>query len=314
MSPPSAELPEAVLLAGPTCAGKTALALDLAARFPVEIVSVDSAQVYRGMDVGTSKPSPAIRAQVPHHLVDVCDPADPYSAGRFRRDALRLIDDIRARGHVPLLVGGTMLYFRALMHGIAPLPEADPELRARLDGRARSVGWPALHAELAARDPEAAARIRPADGQRIQRALEVLELTGERISDLQRLARPAPLMFAPFALVTADRDALYARINARFLAMMDEGFLDEVRALRARGDLHADLPSLRSVGYRQLWSHLDGACGLDQAIADGQRATRNLAKRQLTWLRSDPSWIGIPGLEDQELAPIMQVLSRAAAR
>jgi tRNA dimethylallyltransferase len=314
MSPPSAELPEAVLLAGPTCAGKTALALDLAARFPVEIVSVDSAQVYRGMDVGTSKPSPAIRAQVPHHLVDVCDPADPYSAGRFRRDALRLIDDIRARGHVPLLVGGTMLYFRALTRGIAPLPEADPELRARLDGRAQNVGWPALHAELAARDPEAAARIRPADGRRIQRALEVLELTGERISDLQRLARPTPLMFAPFALVTADRDALYARINARFLAMMDEGFLDEVRALRARGDLHADLPSLRSVGYRQLWSHLDGACGLDQAIADGQRATRNLAKRQLTWLRSDPSWIGIPGLEDQELAPIMQVLSRAAAR
>jgi tRNA dimethylallyltransferase len=314
MSPPSAQLPEAVLLAGPTCAGKTALALDLAARFPVEIVSVDSAQVYRGLDVGTAKPSPAIRAKVPHHLVDVCDPADPYSAGRFRRDALQLIDEIRARGHVPLLVGGTMLYFRALMHGIAPLPEADPELRARLDARARRVGWPALHAELAASDPAAAARIRPADGQRIQRALEVLELTGERISDLQRLAQPAPLVLAPFALFTADRAALYARIDARFLAMMDEGLLDEVRALRARGDLHADLPSLRSVGYRQLWSHLDGAVGLDQAIADGQRATRNLAKRQLTWLRSDPSWIGISGLEDQELAPIMRVLSRAAAR
>jgi tRNA dimethylallyltransferase len=312
MSPSSAERPEAVLLAGPTCAGKTALALSLAARFPVEIVSVDSAQVYCGMDVGTSKPSPAIRAKVPHHLIDVCDPADPYSAGRFRRDALQLIGDIRARGHVPLLVGGTMLYFRALMHGIAPLPEADREFRARLDERARRLGWPALHAELAARDPEAAGRIRPADGQRIQRALEVLELTGERISDLQRLARPAPLALAPFALVAADRDALYARINDRFLAMMDEGFLAEVRALRARGDLHADLPSLRSVGYRQLWSHLDGACGLDQAIADGQRATRNLAKRQLTWLRSDPSWIGISGLEDQELAPIVRVLSRVA--
>ena len=260
-----------MLLAGPTCAGKTALALELADRLPVEIVSVDSAQVYRGMDIGTSKPSASIRSTVPHHLLDVCDPADPYSAGRFRRDALALIPAIRARGRVPLLVGGTMLYFRALMRGIAPLPEADPHTRARIDERARRQGWPALHAELAARDPDAAARIRPADGQRIQRALEVLELTGERLSVLQRQTEPPPFALASFALVPEDRSALYEQIDRRFLAMMDDGFLDEVRALRARGDLRPDLPSLRSVGYRQLWSHLAGHCGLDEAIAAGQR-------------------------------------------
>jgi len=309
----ASSLPEAVLLAGPTCAGKTALALQLAERFPVEIVSVDSAQVYRGMDVGTSKPPAALRTQVPHHLIDVCDPSERYSAGRFRRDALELIPAIRARGRVPLLVGGTMLYFRALTRGIAPLPEADPGLRARLDERARGLGWPALHAELAARDPEAAARIRPADGQRIQRALEVLELTGERLSELQRRAEPSPFATAAFALMPRDRAQLYSKIDQRFLEMMAEGFLDEVRALKARGDLDPDLPSLRSVGYRQLWAHLEGACGLEEAVAAGQRATRNLAKRQFTWLRSEPSWIGIHGLEEQELVPILRVMSTVAA-
>ena len=305
---------EAVLLAGPTCAGKTALALELAARHPVEIVSVDSAQVYRGMDIGTSKPAVAVRAQVPHHLIDICDPAERYSAGRFRRDALQLIGEIRARGHVPLLTGGTMLYFRALMHGIAPLPEADAEVRSRIDARARQSGWPALHAELAAADPDAAARIRPADGQRIQRALEVIELTGERLSVLQRLAAPPPLRLAAYALVPDDRAALYQRIDERFLAMMDEGFLEEVRALRARGDLHAGLPSLRSVGYRQLWAHLAGECGLAEAVAAGQRATRNLAKRQLTWLRGDGAWRRIGALVDQELAPIVRVITEACGR
>ena len=305
---------EAVLLAGPTCAGKTALALELAARFPVEIVSVDSAQVYRGMDVGTSKPSAAVRAQVPHHLIDVCDPAERYSAGRFRRDALQLIGEIRARGRVPLLAGGTMLYFRALMHGIAPLPEADAGLRARIDARARQVGWPELHAELAAADPDAAARIRPADGQRIQRALEVIELTGERLSVLQRLAAPSPVRLAAFALVPGDRAGLYRRIDERFLAMMNEGFLDEVRALGARGDLQPDLPSLRSVGYRQLWAHLAGECGLDAAIAAGQQATRHLAKRQLTWLRGDSAWRPVGALADQELAPIVRVITEASGQ
>lgn len=314
MSAQAATTAEAVLLAGPTCAGKTALALDLAERFPVEIVSVDSAQVYRGMDIGTSKPSAAIRARVPHHLVDICDPSDPYSAGRFRRDATDLIRAIRARGRVPLLVGGTMLYFRALLRGIAPLPEADPDTRARIDERARHMGWPTLHAELAALDPDAAARIQPADGQRIQRALEVLELTGRRLSDLQRQAEPAPFALASFALVPEDRPLLYRRIDARFLEMMGQGLLDEVSALRSRGDLHPDLPSLRSVGYRQLWSHLEGACRLDEAIAAGQRATRNLAKRQLTWLRSDPAWIGLQGLEEQQLVPIVRVMDTVAGR
>jgi len=312
MSVPAATTAEAVLLAGPTCAGKTALALELAARYPVEIVNVDSAQVYRGMDIGTAKPSVAIRARVPHHLVDICDPADPYSAGRFRRDATDLIRAIRARGRVPLLVGGTMLYFRALLRGIAPLPAADPDTRARIDERARRMGWPALHAELAARDPDAAARIQPADGQRVQRALEVLELTGRRLSDLQRQAEPAPFALASFAVVPEDRPLLYRRIDARFLEMMEQGFLEEVSALRSRGDLRPDLPSLRSVGYRQLWSHLEGACGLDEAIAAGQRATRNLAKRQLTWLRSDPAWIGLRGLEEQQVAPIVQVTGTVA--
>ncbi len=307
-----APAPDAVLLAGPTCTGKSALALELAERWPVEIVSVDSAQVYRGLDIGTSKPSAAVRATVPHHLLDVCDPAETYSAGRFRRDALELIAGIRTRGRVPLLVGGTLLYFRALTRGIAPLPEADSTLRAALDERARAVGWPALHAELARRDPAAAERIRPADGQRIQRALEVLELTGERLSDLQRRATPAPLELAAFALVPIDREALYARIDQRFLAMMDAGLLEEVRELRARPALHADLPSLRSVGYRQLWAYLGGACGLDAAVAAAQRATRNLAKRQLTWLRSDDHWQPVGGLEAAELAPMLRVMSRAA--
>ena len=304
---------DAVLLMGPTASGKSALALELAARFPVEIVSVDSAQVYRGMDVGTAKPSRDIRAAVAHHLIDVCDPTDNYSAGRFRRDALRLVAEIRARGRVPLLVGGTMLYFRALTRGIAPLPEADAGVRARIDARARERGWPALHAELAAQDPEAAARIRPADGQRIQRALEVLELTGQRLSELQKLAEPASMSFAAFALLPVSREELYRRIDLRFLEMMKGGFLEEVRALRERGDLHSGLPSLRAVGYRQLWAHLEGECDLEVAITAGQRATRNLAKRQLTWANADPSVHWLRGLEYQELAPIQRAVASAAA-
>ena len=314
MSEPVVARPEAVLVAGPTCSGKTALALELAERYPVEIVSVDSAQVYRGMDVGTSKPSAAVRSRVPHHLIDICDPAERYNAGRFRRDALELIPAIRARGRVPLLVGGTMLYFRALTRGIAPLPEAQPTLRAQIDERARRLGWPTLHAELAARDPAAAMHIRPADGQRIQRALEVLELTGERLSDLQKRTEPLPFAVASFALLPRDRALLYANIDRRFHEMMADGFLDEVRALQRRGDLDPDLPSLRSVGYRQLWACLAGAGSLDEAVAAGQRATRNLAKRQLTWLRSEPCWTALPGLERQELAPIERVMERVAAR
>ena len=309
----SPETADALLLMGPTCSGKSALALDLARRFPVEIVSVDSAQVYRGMDVGTAKPSRAIQAAVPHHLIDICDPLETYSAGRFRRDALRLIREIRGRHRVPLLVGGTMLYFRALAQGIAPLPEANPDVRARIDERARRLGWPALHAELAARDPEAAAKIRPRDGQRIQRALEVIELTGEPLSQLQKRAEPSPVTLAAFALQPFERAELYRRIDQRFLQMIDAGLVEEVRALRARGDLHADLPSLRAVGYRQIWSHVAGEQSLETAIEAGQRATRNLAKRQLTWLNADKSVNWIPGLEDQSLAPIVRALGEISA-
>jgi tRNA dimethylallyltransferase len=250
---------------------------------------------------------------VVHHLIDICDPAEAYSAGRFRRDAIDVIDGIRARGRVPLLVGGTLLYFRALTRGIAPLPEADAAVRAELDRRARQSGWPALHAELARRDPAAAERIQPADGQRIQRALEVLELTGERLSDLQRRTAPPPFEVAAFALLPADREALYDRIDRRFLAMMDAGLLEEVRALRARPVLHPDLPSLRSVGYRQLWAHLAGACSLPEAVAAAQRATRHLAKRQLTWLRAETQWQPIRSLEAGQLAPILRVASVIAA-
>jgi tRNA dimethylallyltransferase len=309
----SPEAADALLLMGPTCSGKSALALDLARRFPVEIVSVDSAQVYRGMDVGTAKPSREIQAAVPHHLIDICDPLETYSAGRFRRDALRLIREIRGRHRIPLLVGGTMLYFRALAQGIAPLPEANPGVRARIDERARRLGWPALHAELAGHDPEAAAKIRPRDGQRIQRALEVIELTGEPLSQLQKRAEPSPVTLAAFALQPFERAELYRRIDQRFLQMIDAGLLEEVRALRARGDLHADLPSLRAVGYRQIWSHVAGEQSLEAAIEAGQRATRNLAKRQLTWLNADKSVNWIPGLEDQSLAPIVRALGEISA-
>ncbi|HEX9207701.1 MAG TPA: tRNA (adenosine(37)-N6)-dimethylallyltransferase MiaA [Steroidobacteraceae bacterium] len=305
---------DAVCLMGPTCTGKTALALQLAQRFPVEIISVDSALVYRGMDIGTSKPSAAERAAVPHHLVDVCDPAEPYSAGRFLRDALAAIEAIRGRGRVPLLVGGTMLYFRALTHGLAPLPEANPVVRAAIDARARELGWPALHAELAARDPVAAARIQPFDAQRIQRALEVVELTGQRVSDLQQQARPAPLSLARFALLPCSRAELYQRIDARFDAMLAAGFLQEVRDLRARGDLDPDLPSLRAVGYRQLWQHLEGRLAYDVAVAAARQATRNLAKRQLTWLRADPGMRWVRALENRELVPISDALKGSCGK
>jgi tRNA dimethylallyltransferase len=311
---PVADPPDAVCLMGPTCTGKTALALALAERFPVEVVSVDSALVYRGMDIGTSKPRLAERARVPHHLIDICDPSEPYSAGRFQRDALACIDAIRARGKVPLLVGGTMLYFRSLTHGLAPLPEADPHVRSSLDSLAQASGWPALHAELAQRDPLAASRIQPLDAQRIQRALEVLQLTGQRISELQQQAEPPAVQLACFALLPVPRPVLYERINARFGQMLEAGLLDEVRLLRDRGDLDPDLPSVRAVGYRQLWQHLAGECTLDQAAEAARQATRNLAKRQLTWLRADPGVTWLSSLEERELVPISGALAAAARK
>jgi tRNA dimethylallyltransferase len=283
------ETPPLFLLTGPTGAGKTEWALRLAEVAPLELVSVDSALVYRGLDIGTAKPSREVRARVPHHLIDICDPAESYSAGRFVADALRSIGEIHARRRVPLLVGGTMLYVRALLHGLAPLPAAAPELRRELDARAGERGWPALHAELAQLDPEAAARIAPHDRQRIQRALEVCYTTGQPISRLQR-ATVSPLSgwrVRHWMLAPRDRAALHARIARRFDAMMADGFLDEVRALRDRGDLTARHASMRAVGYRELWAHLEGRLSLEEARRRAVAATRQLAKRQLTWLRSE---------------------------
>jgi tRNA dimethylallyltransferase len=284
-----------LVLTGPTGAGKTEWALKLAQSAPVEIVSVDSAQVYRGLDIGTAKPSGEMRSTVPHHLIDICEPQESYSAGRFVADALSAIRDIHARRRIPLLVGGTMLYLRALLHGLAVLPQAAPELRAQLDERAARLGWPALHAELRHLDPEAAARIAPNDSQRIQRALEVSLSTGQPISQLQKNT-VSPLADWPleyFVLAPHDRAALHERLARRFAGMMAAGFLEEVQGLRARGDLTAAHPSMRAVGYRQLWAHLDGQYDLEEAMRRAVTATRQLAKRQLTWMRSEPlgKWI-----------------------
>jgi tRNA dimethylallyltransferase len=281
--------PRVVLLMGPTGAGKSDVALELAARMPVEIVSVDSAMVYRGLDIGTAKPAREVREGIPHHLVDVLDPAESYSAGQFLHDAIEAIGAIHARGRVPLLVGGTMLYFHTLLNGLARLPPADAKVRRELDARLASDGSVALHAELRRVDPDAAARIHPNDPQRIQRALEVHRLTGRPISALQR-DRPVPLAGTRVGcfVISPPRQDLHTRIARRFEQMMAAGFLDEVRHLRARGDLTADKPALRAVGYRQLWQHLDGAVGLEEAARNGIVATRRLAKRQMTWLRALP--------------------------
>ncbi len=277
------------ILTGPTGAGKSDWALHLAEAAPVEIVSVDSAQVYRGLDIGTAKPDRSVRERIAHHLVDRCDPAERYSAGRFVAEALECISAIHDRRRVPLLVGGTLLYLRALLRGLAPLPQAVPELRRDLDERAARLGWPALHAELARLDPLAAARIGPQDRQRIQRALEVCLVSGQPLSELQCHSR-SPLdgmNVSAWTLVPRERTALHRRLAARFQVMMDAGFLPEVRGLHARGDLSAHHASIRAVGYRQLWAHLEGQYPLGEAVERGIAATRQLAKRQLTWIRSE---------------------------
>ena len=279
------------MLAGPTASGKTAWALALAERLPIEIISVDSAQVYRGLDIGAAKPSAAERARVRHHLLDIRDPAEHYSAGDFRRDALALIAEIRGRGHLPVLVGGTMLYFNALLRGLARLPTADPRLRRAIDEEAARLGWPHLHQQLAAVDPVLAARLAPQDAQRIQRGLEVYRLSGRPLSDWQADTDPGhAYRFVRTALVPKDRSALHAAIAQRFEQMMDTGLLAEVAELRARGDLAADLPALRAVGYRQLWAHLAGEYSLEEAISRAVIASRQLAKRQLTWINADLGW------------------------
>ena len=281
---------------GPTAAGKTGLALWLAERFPVEIVSVDSAQVYREMDVGTAKPDPALRARLPHHLIDLRDPAEVYSAAQFRNDALAAIAAIRARGRLPLLVGGTRLYFLALLEGLSELPTADPALRARLAAEAEAEGWPALHRRLAAGDPASAARLHPNDGQRIQRALEVLELTGRPLS--QWTAAPGPAAPAPAAVewivAPSERAQLHRQIAGRFGQMLEAGLVAEVEKLRRRPDLSLDRPAMRAVGYRQVWHHLDGRYSRETMVERAVAATRQLAKRQLSWLRSRPRGVWLP--------------------
>lgn len=285
---PIDQRPLAVFLMGPTASGKTALACALSDQFPLDLVSVDSALVYRGLNIGAAKPDAPTLARYPHRLIDIRDPAEPYSAADFRGDAVAAMQDITAQGRVPLLVGGTGLYFRALQQGLSQLPEADPEVRERLAALAAVDGWPALHARLQQLDPAAAERIGPNDAQRIQRALEVIELTGRPLSEQQRggSGERFPWRVLKLALVPQDRAPLHERIAQRFDTMLRDGFLDEVRALRARGDLHADLPAIRAVGYRQAWEYLDGQTSEAEFRDRGVFATRQLAKRQITWLRS----------------------------
>ncbi|RQS58052.1 tRNA (adenosine(37)-N6)-dimethylallyltransferase MiaA [Burkholderia sp. Bp8984] len=313
-SPQSAPTTIACLL-GPTASGKTAAALALAARRPIEIVSVDSALVYRDMDIGTAKPTRDERASVPHHLIDIIDPADAYSAAEFRADALRLIGEIAARGRTPLLAGGTMLYYKALTQGLNDLPTADPAVRAELDAEAARDGWPALHARLAQVDPATAARLAPNDSQRIQRALEVFLLSGQPMSVL--LAAPrraddaaAAYRFVPVALEPSDRAVLHARIAQRFDAMLDAGFIDEVERLRRREDLHLGLPSMRCVGYRQAWEFLDGDTDYRTMRDKGIFATRQLCKRQITWLRAMPERIVVDCVAPDSTAQALDTLER----
>ena len=281
--------PPVLCLMGATATGKTDLALEIARRFEVEIVSVDSALVYRGMDIGTAKPTPRQRAEVVHHLIDIIDPAEQFSAWDFVRECERLVREIDARGALPLLAGGTMLYYHAFENGLNRLPEADATLRRELDRQGRAQGWPALHARLAEVDPQSAARIKPTDAQRIQRALEVFELAGQPLSQLQqREVTGYAGAVGKIILDAPDRAALHQRIESRFGQMLESGFIDEVAALRARGDLSLDLPSMRCVGYRQIWRYLDGECSREAMIDQGIAATRQLAKRQLTWLRKQP--------------------------
>ncbi|WP_010383976.1 tRNA (adenosine(37)-N6)-dimethylallyltransferase MiaA [Pseudoalteromonas rubra] len=286
---------------GPTAAGKTALAIELCQQLNSEIISVDSALVYKGMDIGTAKPDAAEQAMAPHHLIDMLDPAESYSVADFRRDAIACIDRLHQQGKVPVLVGGTMMYFKGLIEGLSPLPEACPQVRATLEQEANVLGWPALHAQLTAIDPQAASKISENDSQRINRALEVYRLTGKTMTELQKAKQaPLPYQFHQFAIAPKDRKILHERIEKRFKIMLDQGFKNEVLALYQRDDLHPDLPSIRCVGYRQMWEHLAGECDYEEMLFKGIAATRQLAKRQLTWLRSwpDVTWLETDGQEN----------------
>ncbi|MCE0463058.1 MULTISPECIES: tRNA (adenosine(37)-N6)-dimethylallyltransferase MiaA [Pseudomonas] len=299
------QLPPAIFLMGPTAAGKTDLAIELTKVLPCELISVDSALVYRGMDIGTAKPSKELLAEFPHRLIDILDPAEAYSAADFRRDALQAMAEITARGKIPLLVGGTMLYYKALVDGLADMPAADPEVRAQIEEEAERLGWQALHEQLAAIDPVSAARIHPNDPQRLSRALEVYRVSGQSMTALRQRQsaqsteaaasglQQLPYTVASLAIAPANRQVLHRRIEQRFTLMLEQGFIDEVVALRERSDLHAGLPSIRAVGYRQVWDYLDGKLTSAEMRERGIIATRQLAKRQFTWLRSwtDLHWL-----------------------
>jgi tRNA dimethylallyltransferase len=298
----------AYALLGPTASGKSALALKAAEKLPLEIVSLDSALVYRGMDIGTAKPGRALRERVPHHLIDVIDPDESYSAGRWRADAIRTVSEILARNNIPLLVGGTMLYYRALTAGLDELPQADARVRAEIDADATARGWPALHAELARVDPDAARRIAPKDSQRIQRALEVWRVTGKPISSLQGSSRSElPFELRGIALMP-ERAALHERIERRFDAMLRLGLIDEVKALRKKYRLSASMPSMRAVGYRQVWEYLEGLTDRPTMRSRAVAATRQLAKRQMTWLRSFPDLVRLDAGGAQDAAVALHLL------
>lgn len=309
MSSPS----PAIFLMGPTAAGKTDLAVELVRRLPCDIISVDSALVYRGMDIGTAKPGPEVLSAAPHRLIDIRDPSESYSAAQFREDALREMTQISRAGRIPLLVGGTMLYFRTLERGLSDLPSADGTVRARLEEEAGVLGWAALHARLAEVDPAAAKRIHPNDPQRIQRALEVYEVSGRPMSELygQGAAPHFPYCALKIVVSPADRAELHRRIEARYRAMLGAGFVEEVERLRGRGDLHPDLPSMRAVGYRQVWNYLDGRLSYFEMMEKGVAATRQFAKRQLTWLRAIPDVIWLDG-EANILDEVLKLSARAS--
>ncbi len=287
--------PTVIFLMGPTASGKTALAIELAKRLPCDIISVDSALVYRGMDIGTAKPTAAEQAQAPHRLLDLIDPTEAYSAADFRRDALREIESIVAQGRIPLLVGGTMLYYKALLEGLSPLPAADPLIRQAIESEAEQIGWDALHAQLQQIDPVSATRIHPNDPQRLSRALEVYRISGKTLTELtQTKGEQLPYRTLQFAIAPTDRELLRQRIAERYQLMLSQGFEQEVRALYQRGDLNADLPSIRCVGYRQMWEYLEGKMSYDEMVYRGIVATCQLAKRQMTWLRG---WENVTWLE-----------------
>lgn len=304
------KLSPAIFLMGPTASGKTDLAVELVRRLPVEIISVDSAMIYRGMDIGTAKPEAEVLAEAPHRLIDILDPAEAYSAARFRSDALAHMAQITAAGKIPLLVGGTMLYFRALQQGLASLPEADEAVRARLAAEAKEHGWQALHRRLGEVDPPSAARIHPNDPQRLMRALEVHALTGRPLSELwqEQEAHALPYRVVKLAVAPEDRAELHQRIARRFEAMLCNGLVEEVERLYRRGDLHPELPSIRCVGYRQVWQYLEGKLSREQMSERGIVATRQLAKRQFTWLRSEQNQQWFATFDDRLLEKVLKFL------